>query len=429
MPRQADLWRHADFLKLWTAQTVAALSAYVTHLALPLIAALTLHASPVEMGLLSTMATLPNIVIGLFAGTLADRIRRRPLMIAADVARAVLLMSIPVASVFNLLTIWQLYIVLFLFGIGTTLFDVANVSYLPSLVGREQLISANSRLVASASVAGAIGPGLAGTLLQLLTAPIAVLVDAVSLIVSATLMHTIRAQEPASAPDHVHGSIWKEIADGLRPLYRDPVLRSIVGSSMIYLFFSSIMLAVYVLYTTRELAMTPAMLGIIYGVGGAGAAVGAVIARGAAQRLGIGTAMIVANLVGGLVLLLIPLAGTFPAAAALLLGVAQCTSQMMGAIFFINQTSLRQVITPEHLLGRMNASYRFLTMGTIPLGSLLGGGLGTMIGVRGTVLVGALGVLFAVLWLVCSPARTYSALEVPEHRPEPLAGSSSGATQ
>jgi MFS family permease len=428
MPRQADLWRHADFLKLWAAQTLAALSAYVTHLALPLIAALTLHASPFEMGLLNTMATLPNILIGLFAGTWADRARRRPLMIASDVVRALLLVSIPVASVFKVLTIWQLYAVLFLFGIATTLFDVANVSYLPSLVGREQLMGANSRIVASTSVAGALGPGLAGTLLQLLTAPIAVLVDALSLIVSATLMHAIRAPEPAPAPGSSHTSIWRDIFDGLRPLYRDRLLQSIVGSSMIYLFFSSIMLAVYVLYVTRDLAMMPAMLGIIYGLGGTGAAVGAVIARPVAQRLGIGPTMIVANLVGGLSLLLVPLAGTIPAAAALLLGIAQCVSQTMGAVFYINQTSLRQLITPEHLLGRMNAGYRFLTMGTIPLGSLLGGALGTEIGVRATLLVGVIGMLLAVVWLVCSPARTFHALEVLEYQSEPLAESSSGAT-
>jgi MFS family permease len=406
MSQHTSLWRHADFLKLWSAQTLAALSASITHLALPLIAALTLHSSPFEMGLLNTMATLPNLVIGLFAGLCVDRLRRRHLMIISDIARALLLVSIPLASAFNLLSIWQLYAVLFLFGIGTTLFDVANASYLPSLVGRERLIDANSRLVASASVAGAVGPGLAGALLQLLAAPIAVLIDAVSLIISATLVHTIQAPEPEIVQDANKRSVWREIAEGVRPLYRDPLLRSIVGSSMIYLFFSSIMLAVYVLYATRDLALTPTMLGGIYGLGGAGAAIGAVCARRVAQQLGLGLTLIVANLIGGLFLLLIPLAGSLPAVAALLLAIAQGGSQAMGAVFFINQTSLRQAITPEHLLGRMNASYRFLTMGTIPLGSLLGGVLGTFIGVHATLLVGVFGGLLAVVWLVCSPART-----------------------
>ena len=423
MPQLAGLWRHPDFLKLWAAQTLAALSAHVTQLALPLIAALSLHASPVKMGLLSTMATLPNLLVGLFAGTWADRARRRPIMIAADVTRALLLLSIPVASVFKVLTIWQLYIALFVFGIATTVFDVANVAYLPSLVGRNQVLSANSRIVASTSVAGAVGPGLAGALIQLLTAPLAILVDAGCLILSATLMRTIRSREPAPVPCQHRSSIWHDVADGLRPLYRDPLLRSIAGSSMIYLFFNNIMVAVYVLYATRELSITPAVLGMIYGLGGAGAAVGAVIATRAARRLGIGLTMIGANLVGGLFLLLIPLAGAVPSAAAVMLGIAQCASQMMGAVFYINQTSLRQVVTPEHVLGRMNASYRFLTMGMIPLGSLLGGVLGGMIGLRATLIVGALGMLLPVLWLADSPARALSSLDAHERRPETTAHS------
>jgi len=182
-------------------------------------------------------------------------------MIAADVTRALLLVSIPVTSAFNMLTIWQVYAVLFLFGIGTTVFDVANVSYLPSLVGRNQELSANSRIVASTSIAGAVGPGLAGALIQLLTAPFAILVDAGSLVLSATLMRTIRSREPSPSPSCHRSNIWQAIADGLRPLYRDPLLRSITGSSMIYLFFNNIMVAVYVLYATRDLAIAPVALG------------------------------------------------------------------------------------------------------------------------------------------------------------------------
>jgi MFS family permease len=199
---------------VWAAQTLAALSANVTNLALPLIAALSLHASPFEMGLLSTMATLPNIVIGLFAGPWVDRARRRPILIAADIIRALLLCSIPIAVVLNLLTMWQLYLVLFLSGVCTTFFDIANVSYLPSLVGRDQLTSANSRLVASTSIAGAVGPGLAGGLVQLLTAPIALLVDAGALALSAMLMSTIQSQEPVPAARGGRGSIGQVISVG-----------------------------------------------------------------------------------------------------------------------------------------------------------------------------------------------------------------------
>jgi MFS family permease len=416
MPRLTGLWRHADFLKLWAAQTLAALSANVTALALPLIAALSLHASPLQMGLLSTMASLPNLLIGLFAGTWADRARRRPIMIVANVVRALLLVSIPVAALLDLLTIWQLYVVLFLSGICTTFFDVAHVSYLPSLVGKQRLIAANSQMVASTSVAGAVGPGLAGGLVQLLSAPIALLLDAGALAISATLMLLIRAQEPAPALAAQHGGVWKAIADGLRPLYRDALLRSIVASSMTYLFFNNIMVAVYVLYATHELAATPAALGVIFGSGGAGAVLGALIAARMARRLGIGPTLIAANLLGGLFTLLIPLAADLPVAAVLVLALAQLASQMMGAVFYINQTSLLQAATPDHVRGRMNASYRFLTMGAIPLGALLGGVLGETIGLRATLLVGGMGMLLPVVWLLRSPARGLHTIDAQEQR-------------
>ena len=410
MPALTGLWRHTDFLKLWAAQTLATLNSTVTNLALPLIAALTLRASPIEMGLRGTAATIPNLLVGLPAGIWADRFRRRPIMIAADVGRALLLLSIPVAAALDLLGIWQLYAVLFLSGVCTTFFDVADASYLPSLVGRDRLVSANSKLVTSTSVAAAVGPGLAGGLIQLLTAPIAIVTDALSLAASAVLVKTIRAPEPAPAADGRRDDAWREACDGVRTLCRDPVLRSIAGSSTIYLFFSSTTIAVYVLYATRELGIVPGTLGLIFGFGGAGAVVGALIAARSARWLGAGPAMIAANLVAGLCMLLIPLAGASPAAVPLLMA-AQFGSQSMGAAFTIVQTSLRQARTPDRVLGRMNASYRFLTMGTIPVGSLVGGALGGAIGPRATLLVGGLGMLLPVVWLFLSPARALRAVE------------------
>jgi predicted MFS family arabinose efflux permease len=180
---------------------------------------------------------------------------------------------------------------------------------------------------------------------------------------------------------------------------------------MIYLFFSTMMVAVYVLYATRDLGLRPGALGVIFGLGGAGSVLGALLATRSARRLGTGPAMIVADLLGGLFTLLIPLAGAVPSAAAVVLGVAQLASQMMGAIFYINQTSLRQVVTPDHLLGRMNASYRFLTLGTVPVGSFLGGVLGSAIGLRATLFGGGLGMLLPLLWLVLSPARALHAID------------------
>jgi MFS family permease len=405
MSPTASLWRHHDFRTLWFAQTLAALSANVTHLALPLIAVVALHASPFEMGLLSAMATLPNLLLGLFAGPWVDRALRRPLLIAADGARALLLVSIPISFAFNLLTMGQLYVVLFLFGIGTTVFEVANASYLPGLVGRDQVLSANSRIVASTSVAGAVGPGLAGALVQLLSAPLAILVDSTALVISAALLSTIRSREARPLPPSHHSSLWSELAAGLRPLWQDPLLRSITGSSMIYLFFNNIMVAVYVVYAVRELLIAPGVLGVIYGLGGAGAVFGALLATQAARRLGLGRSLIITNLVGGLFLLLVPAARAAPSAALWVLGLAQCASQMMGAVFYINQTSLRQLATPDQLLGRMNASYRFLTMGMIPLGSLMGGVLSETLGLHAALVVSGGGVLLPVAWLWFSPVR------------------------
>jgi hypothetical protein len=188
--------------------------------------------------------------------------------------------------------------------IGPGIFWKPERFEIAAVFGREQLISANSRLVASTSVAGAVRQGLAGILMQLLATPLAVLIDAISFSVSAVLIHTIRSPEPEPASGSSHTNIWMEISDGLRPLYREPLLRSIVGSSMIYLFFSSILLAVYVLYTTRDLAITPVVLGGIYGLGGVGAAIGAVLAGRVAHHLGLGLTMIDANLIAGLFLLL-----------------------------------------------------------------------------------------------------------------------------
>lgn len=416
MPKLTGLWRHPDFLKLWAGQTLAALSANVTTLALPLIAALSLHASPFQMGLLATTATLPDLLVGLFAGVWADRVRRRPIMIIADIGRALLLLSIPVAALFNLLAMRQLYAVLFLSGVCTTFFFVANVSYLPSLVGREHLVSANSRLVASASAATAVGPGLAGGLIQLLTAPLAILVDALSLATSAVLVLTIRSPEPAPRLDGRHGRVWGAIFEGGRPLCADPIVRSIAVSTMLYLFFSNLMVPVYVLYATRALGVAPGTLGLIFGIGGVGSIGGAVVALRTARRWGIGPAMIGADLVGGLCILLVPLASAVPAAAVLVLMAAQFGSQSMGTIFYILQTSVRQARTPDRIAGRMNASYSFLTRSVIPVGSLLGGALGQTIGLRATLAVGALGLLLPVVWLFLSPVRGLRTTDAPEQR-------------
>lgn len=411
MSLRTGLWRHADFLKLWSGQTLSALGSTITSLALSLTAALALHASALEMGLLSTAATLPNLLFGLVAGLGADRMRRRWIMLGAELSRALLLTSIPLAAWWHVLTLGQLYAVVFLAGTCTTFFDVAQTSYLPSLVGREHIVAATSRVVASTSVAMAVGPGIAGALIQVLSAPIAILVDALCVAVSGALILIIRSRE---APPHAELrrlGLGRELIEGLRPLAGDPVMRSITAASMLYLLFSSSVLAVYVLYVTRQLGITPGLLGVIFGVGGLGTAGGAALAQPIARRLGIGVTLILTELVGGLCTLLIPLADQGPIKPLVLLLVAQGGWALAGGLFVVIQTGVRQTRTPDAVRGRMTASYRFLTMGIIPLGSLLGGVLGGAIGLRATLVVAGLGTLLPPCWLVLSPVRGLNAME------------------
>jgi MFS family permease len=410
MPSRSGLWRDHDFLKWWAAHTLAALGSNVTYLALPLVAALTLHASPLEMGLLATAATAPYLLVGLHAGVWVDRFRRREIVIAADVGRALLLLSIPVAAALELLGMGHLYVVLFLSGAWTTLAEVASTSYLPSLVGRARLVSANSALVASNSAAAAVGPGVAGGLVQVLTAPIAITLDALTLAASAVLVRAIRVREPAPGAEGRRASGRWAVLDGLRTLWMDPVQRSIAVSSTTYLFFGSTAFAMYVLHATRGLGIAPGTLGVIFGLGGVGSVAGALVAARSMRLLGAGSAMIVANVVAGLCALVPPAVSGGPSVVPLLTA-AQVGTQFMGAAFVVVQTSVRQARTPDRMLGRTNAGYRFMTMGAIPVGSLVGGLLGEAIGPRATLLVGGLGMLLPVLLLLFSPARGLRAAE------------------
>lgn len=411
MSRLAGLWSHPDFLKLWAGQAISALGSQVTYLAVPLLAALTLDASPFEMGLLGTAATAPNLLVGLAAGVWADRVRRRPILVSADIARSLLLLSIPIAWTVDLLTIWQLYGVLFVAGACTTFFDVAYASYLPSLVARSQLVSANGKLEASRSIATSAGPALAGGLVQIMAAPVVIGIDALSYLVSAALVRMIRAPEPQPSPDGYSGGVRREMRDGLVTLWRDPLLRPIAIASMLYRFFGNAVGALLVLYATRDLGITPAELGLIFGIGGAGSFLGALLATPTASRLGLGPVLLAAALLGALSRLVIPIAGDVTGAGVAVLASAQFVYWSVGTIFIINTTSLVQAITPHGVLGRVTGSYRFLTQGSIPLGALLGGVLGELLGLELTLVVATVGMGVAVLWLAHSPVRTVRTID------------------
>jgi MFS family permease len=399
------LWRHGDFLKLWSGEAISLFGSQITLLALPLTAVLVLGATPAEMGILGAVEFAPFLFLSLFAGVWVDRMRRRPILISADLGRALLLFSIPLAYWLGLLRMEYLYVVALFTGVLTVFFDVAYQAYLPSLVERDQLVEGNSKLEVSRSVAQIAGPGLAGSLIQLVTAPIAIVLDAVSFLASAFCLSLIRKPEPQEARPTQKRSIWKEIGEGLGVVLGNRLLRSIAGCTGTSNLFSNITQAVFTIYVIRELKLEPAILGLIFAVGSIGALVGALVSGWLAQRFGLGRTIIGSCFVGGLATIFIPLSSVFPNIAVLLLILAWLIISFSNPVYNINQVSLRQAITPHRLQGRMNASMRFMVWGTMPIGSILGGILGEVIGLDATLVVGTVGSILAFLWVFLSPVR------------------------
>ncbi len=402
-------------MRLWTAESASRLGSQVSLLALPLVAITVLHASTLEVGLLSTAEFAPFILVGLPAGVWVDRLRRRPVLIAGDLGRALALASIPLAYWLDMLSIGQLYAVGFVTGVLTVFFDVAYQSYLPSLVEPEQLIEGNAKLEISNSGASIAGPGLAGGLIQLVTAPLAVLADAVSFLVSAVFVSTIRRHEPAPAvagredPARARGRMRREIAEGLRYVLGHRLLRWIAVTTASSNLFGSMITAILVLYLVRQLGMSPGLIGVVMTVGNLGWLVGAVLAGRLGARFGTGRVIVGAIGLCGLGTLLIPLA---PEAAPIpLLVGGQFLQAFGGTAYNISQLSLRQAITPRRLHGRMNATMRFMVWGTLPLGAALGGAVGGAIGLRPTMWIAAVASLLPLLPALLSSVWSIRSVE------------------
>ena len=402
--RFTGLWRHPEFLKLWTASAISDVGSQVSALALPLIAALTLGATAWQMGLLSAASSAPVLLVGLLAGVWVDRLRRRPVLIAADIGRAVLLLTVPVASVTGTLRIELLYAVSLLAGGLGVLFDIAHLSYVPALVDRERLVEGNSKLETTAAVAQVAGPGLGGVLVSVVGAPFAVLIDALSFLGSALFLVRIRAGEPAPALSPASG-VLAEIAEGVRVVLRHPVLRVLAGCSATTNLFGWMFLAVYVLYMARDLGLSPVGIGLVLATGGVGSLVGSLVAEPAARRFGPGPTMIIAQLVFGVTGMAIPLAVLFPGVALPMVVAAEFGQWMALLVYYVNAISVRQAITPDRLRGRVNATMRFVAGGALPIGALIGGALGGVIGLPLTLVVAEFGTLLPVVWLLLSPVR------------------------
>ena len=406
------LRRNQDFRRLWAGQTVSQLGSQITLLALPLVAIRTLHAGAVEVGVLAAAETAPFLLIGLPAGVWVDRWRRRPVLVVSDIGRAALLATVPLAFALDMLTMAHLYVVALLTGALTVFFDVAYQSYLPALVTRSQLVDGNSRLELSRSAAQVAGPGLAGVLVQLVRAPVALAVDSLSFVVSALFIRRIRLPEaaPTGADDGVAAPMRRSIGEGVRYVMHHPLLKRVAVCTGVFNLFSAMGMAVFLLYAVRELGIDPAVIGLVFSLGSVGFVVGATLTRRITRRLGVGRSLVLAAFVQGAAFALVPLA---PQAAPLPFFVAAFALETCAApVYNITQISLRQSITPAHLQGRMHATMRFVVWGTLPLGSLLGGWLGHTLGLRPTLWVSAAGGTLGALSLV---GRTFSRLrEIPE---------------
>lgn len=411
-PRRS-LWRHPDFLKLWTAESISQVGTQVTQLALPLAAIVVLEATPFEVALLSTVEFLPFILLGLPAGVWVDRLRRRPILIVGDLGRAVALGSIPVAFAMGVLTIWQLYVVGFVVGCFTVFFDVAYQSYLPSIVDREDLVDGNAKLEISRSGAALVGPTIAGVLIEWLRAPVAILLDSISYVGSALFVFLIRRREPEPVhPDVAAGgerpSMRDDIAQGLRYVTGHRHLRWIAMSTAVSNLFSNLAFAIYLVYVVRDLGLSAATIGLVFAIGNIGFLAGAILATRLEKLTGLGPAIILGEVSSAVGLLLIPLATAGTAFAFLV--TAGLVTGFGNVVYNVNQVSFRQAITPERMQGRMNATMRFIVWGTIPIGTLLGGALGTAIGLLPAIWIGAIGGLLAILPLVLTPVRTLRAI-------------------
>lgn len=405
--RFSGLWQHPDFMRLWMGQTVSVFGSMIGGLALQFVAILTLQATPLQVATLGILSLIPGFAVGLLAGVWVDRLPRKPLLIACDIGRFVVLVSVPVAALLGGLSMPLLYAVAFLSGVLGTFFDVAYHAYLPSLVRSDQLLEGNSKLSASASVAEAGGFGIAGWLVQWLTAPIAVLVDAVSFLFSALSLATIRKPEAISRHSQSEGNIWLEARAGLATLWNQPVVRALVGSSTLLALFGRIFGSMIILFITRELGLAPGLQGMIFAIGGLSSLLGALVAGPLTRHFGLGPTLVISMVLISLGMLAPALAVGAGLVAIVLLVINQLLTDPAWTLHNITELTLRQSLIPAEVLGRVNGSVRFLEFGANLLGMLLGGVLGEVLGARTTLMIGACGGLVSAVWLWASPVWRY----------------------
>ena len=407
------LWRHRNFLLLWSGQTVSEMGSAVTQLALPLTAVVVLHASTFQVGALTAAATLAFALIALPAGAIVDRRAKRWLMIWCDVARMLIIGSVPLAAAFGALTLGQLYAVAIAAGVCTVFFDVSYQSYLPVLIGTNDLVDGNGKLGASQSFAQLAGPGLGGVLVGLVGAARAMSADAVSYAVSVASLLAIRAREEVPHPEQ-RQKLRTEIAEGLSFVLRHPILRKIVACTGTANLFGSMAVALEFIFLVRLLHVRPAETGLLIAVASLGGVAGGALSGRLSRRIGSARLIWFSMLVLSLPQLLVPLAEPGWRVTAFVVGLAGFW--FSAVVYNVAQVSYRQAICPPRLLGRMNAAVRWVVWGTLPLGALLGGAFGTWLGVRTTLWIAFAGSWLAGWWVFFSPLRKMR--DVPEEGTE-----------
>lgn len=416
-----SLWRHADFLRLWTGQTISEFGSVVTRTAVPLVGLLVLGAGPREMAALVVAASSAVLLVGLVAGAWVDRLPRRPVLIWTDIIRAALLFSIPVAYAFDALVMEQLYVVAFVEAALGTLFESAYRAYLPSLVGRDRLVDGNSKLAISSSLAEIGAPGLAGALVQIVSAPFAILIDAVSFILSAISLVLIRTREIVR-PRDVRVPMVREIVEGVSVVRRHALLFPMAASSVTSHFFGSFYAALYGLYLLEDLGLTPFLLGVVISAGGLGSLAGSVFAGRVIRRLGIGRAIVVMFIASSAIGILTPLATGPLFIATLMVFLPQLIGDGLATVEGIARITLRQAVTPDRLLGRVNATVEVLDHGVAPIGALVAAVIAESLGVRGAIAIAWIGMTAGVLFLLFSPLPRLTSpapSSAPESTPTP----------
>jgi MFS family permease len=395
----------ADFRRFWVGQGVSLVGTQVTLLALPLSAVLFVNATPEQMGYLVAAEMSPVVLLSLFLGVWVDRMRRRPILIAADMARAICVGAVPLAALLGILHIEYLYVVSFCLGALSVLFDTASSAFLPSLLGDSDLALAYGASVVTESAAEVVGPGLAGLLVQALTAPVALVVDAVSYVFSAAMLLTVRTAESTQHASKTN--LRADLAAGLSAVLGEPTLRAVVlciGTAGIFL---EVRLVLLMLFAARDLQLGAMAIGAILAVGSVGGMLGGLVAPHAIQRVGVLRTFVATVLLVPITLAITPLAAGSPLLAAAVLLIGQTLFQVTLMASNVCFRILRQQLSPPDMLGRVTATVRLLTWGALPVGALVGGQLGELLGLRAALAVSAVGALLGCAWLI--PLLAHSA--------------------